>query len=102
MRKQMAFGRARGYELNAEWARVPLGSVDILATHTPPLGIMDGDSLGCADLKKALGKIDPAVHVFGHIHACYGTLAKKRTLFINAASAKERRGAGGLVNPPIV
>jgi len=105
-RRQMAFGRRRGAELKAEWARVPDG-VDVLLTHTPPAGVLDtskysGKDLGCEELRKAVGKTKPAVHVFGHIHAGYGIQSTKHTHFINAASAIERRGEGGRLNPPIV
>jgi len=106
-RPQMAFGRSRGMELKKEWAKIPTEGLDLLLTHSPPDGIMDmsgyGDkSIGCEELKKAVSKAKPAVHVFGHVHGGYGTNLTKHTLFVNAASARQRRGEGAAMNPPIV
>eukprot|EP00928_Gymnodinium_smaydae_P058525 TRINITY_DN41727_c0_g1_i1.p1 TRINITY_DN41727_c0_g1~~TRINITY_DN41727_c0_g1_i1.p1 ORF type:complete len:326 (-),score=17.80 TRINITY_DN41727_c0_g1_i1:284-1261(-) len=106
-RTQMAFGRTRGAELKVAWAGVPSGA-DIVATHTPPAGILDasvhnGDkSIGCEELKKAVFRSQPLVHIFGHVHAGYGVYKTKRTSFINASSARERRGSGGHMNRPVV
>mmetsp|Transcript_26048 Transcript_26048/g.60826 ORF Transcript_26048/g.60826 Transcript_26048/m.60826 type:complete len:93 (+) Transcript_26048:746-1024(+) len=87
----MAFGRTRGVELKAEWERLPCG-LGVLMTHTPPFGILDesrGKRLGCEELLRATKAVKPAVHVFGHIHAGYGTQSSTRTLFVNASSARE-------------
>eukprot|EP00927_Polykrikos_kofoidii_P060455 TRINITY_DN55436_c0_g1_i1.p1 TRINITY_DN55436_c0_g1~~TRINITY_DN55436_c0_g1_i1.p1 ORF type:complete len:318 (+),score=43.05 TRINITY_DN55436_c0_g1_i1:66-1019(+) len=104
-RPQMAFGRRRGTELKEEWAKLP-GSIDVLMTHAPPAGILDADpsgkQLGCEELAKAVGRLKPAIHVFGHVHNGYGTHTSKHTHFINAASARQRRGEGSQLNPPIV
>jgi hypothetical protein len=35
---------------------------------------MDNDGLGCEDLRKALWRIKPSAHVFGHIHEGHGSL----------------------------
>ncbi|CAK9025480.1 unnamed protein product [Durusdinium trenchii] len=103
--RPMAFGRRRGAELKEEWAKIP-ADVDVLLTHTPPATILDvspytGKPIGCEELLKALTKKAPAVHVFGHVHNGYGSLAKPKTLFINASTAVERRGAQGTINPPV-
>ena len=107
-RTQMAFGRARGKELKAEWERLPRG-LGVLLTHTPPFGVLDeerGKQLGCEELLRAAKAVKPAVHCFGHIHAGYGTQSSRSTLFVNASSARERRAegaaAGALLNPPVV
>ena len=107
-RPQMAFGRTRGAELKAAWARVPDG-VDVLLTHTPPAGVLDASEysmrpLGCEELLRAVQRrVRPALHVFGHVHGGYGAHADARTLFVNAASVTERRGeAGAALNPPLV
>eukprot|EP00933_Yihiella_yeosuensis_P051424 TRINITY_DN49358_c0_g1_i1.p1 TRINITY_DN49358_c0_g1~~TRINITY_DN49358_c0_g1_i1.p1 ORF type:complete len:346 (+),score=36.75 TRINITY_DN49358_c0_g1_i1:49-1038(+) len=106
-RPQMAFGRKRGQELKDEWSKIPSQGVDVLVTHSPPAGVLDtsmysGKGIGCEELLKAVTKIKPAVHVFGHVHGCRGIHTTKRTIYINAASVYERRGEGGQAFPPIV
>lgn len=71
------------------WSKVPTG-LDILITHTPPQGILDMPTggktyLGCEHLRQALARIQPKLHVFGHIHASHGTHTTPDTTFINAA-----------------
>lgn len=68
---------------------IPVGT-DILMTHSPPYGVLDlsrkGVAGGCSSLAERVRQVNPAVHVFGHIHESYGHLATRRTLFINASS----------------
>ena len=71
------------------WKRIPTG-VDVLITHTPPNGILDLPSheprhLGCAELRIELLRIQPRLHVFGHVHASRGTRTLGATQFVNAA-----------------
>ena len=73
-----AFGKSRAADRKKHWARTPEG-LDILVTHDPPLGILDhgpGSERheGCPELQKVVFRAKPRVHVFGHIHAGYGTL----------------------------
>ncbi len=100
-----AFNLKRGSELRAKWDMIPAG-IDILMTHGPPHGILDGvgwpsedvepgDSskairhLGCEELIKAVERVKPKVHVFGHIHASRGRLVRDGTTFINASIMNE-------------
>ncbi|MCJ1294033.1 hypothetical protein MMC34_005590 [Xylographa carneopallida] len=49
--------------------------VDIVMTHGPPRGILDscpGESVGCDNLLRALRRVKPTMHCFGHIHECNG------------------------------
>lgn len=50
--------------------------VDIVMTHTPPLGHLDrvknGGYLGCRSLQRAIARAKPRLHCFGHIHEAYG------------------------------
>lgn len=52
------------------------GEIDVLITHSPPLGILDerdGNPLGSAELRKIIWqKLRPRFHVFGHIHDGHG------------------------------
>jgi len=104
-RPQMAFGRTRGKALKEEWDRLPYG-LDVLVTHTPPSQMLDmdinGKHLGCEELLIAVKRTRPLVHVFGHVHAGYGVKSDKHTTFVNAACARDRRGAGGSLNAPFV
>ncbi|MHC4262653.1 MAG: metallophosphatase domain-containing protein [Planctomycetota bacterium] len=72
-----AFNRPRGAVLADHWRRAP-ASLDVLVTHTPPMGCLDrtrhSEAVGCADLARELDRIDPRLHVFGHIHEDRGTL----------------------------
>ena len=85
------------------WARIPEG-LDILVTHGPPLGILDqapGSERheGCPELMQAVLQAKPRLHVFGHIHAGFGTLRTPETIFVNAASFGE---GGTMERDPIV
>ena len=51
-------------------------NIDIVMTHTPPLGHLDqvknGGYLGCRSLQRAIARVKPRLHCFGHIHEAYG------------------------------
>ncbi|KAG0138639.1 hypothetical protein HOY82DRAFT_463897, partial [Tuber indicum] len=47
--------------------------VDILVTHGPPAGYLSDDKNGYSGLLKALWRVRPMHHVFGHVQASYGT-----------------------------
>ena len=71
------------------WRRIPVG-IDVLITHTPPLGVLDlpttrNRNLGCPFLRDELMRIQPRVHVFGHVHASYGSASNQSTKSFNAA-----------------
>jgi predicted phosphohydrolase len=88
-----AFNLARGPALAAKWALVPSG-VDVLVTHGPPAEILDrtakGEAVGCSDLARALERILPRLHVFGHIHESYGRLERGGTIYVNASNCDLR------------
>lgn len=78
------------------WKDMP-SEIDVLITHGPPQGVLDGvipfgrylDPMsGCAELMKKVKEIKPKVHVFGHIHEHYGFKKWKHPeiLFINAST----------------
>ncbi|KAL8711238.1 MAG: hypothetical protein Q9220_004383 [cf. Caloplaca sp. 1 TL-2023] len=51
--------------------------VDIILTHGPPRGILDlsastGETVGCQHLYRALERVRPVMHVFGHVHESAG------------------------------
>lgn len=104
-----AFNKPKGAAIKQIWDQIPV-ETDVLITHGPPYGILDlvkerpDEPLGCEELLKAVERIQPKVHIFGHIHDGYGTLEKtwesgKKTTFVNASWCTEKyRGE----NPPIV
>lgn len=69
-----AFQYARGEAAaRSTWsARVPQ-CTEILLTHGPAKGHLDGEQAGCGALLKELWRVKPRVHVHGHIHAGRGT-----------------------------
>lgn len=75
--------------LEEKWRRIPEG-IDVLITHTPPQGILDVPSsgkihLGCPHLRNELRRIQPKLHVFGHVHASHGAHEDGKTQYFNAA-----------------
>jgi Icc-related predicted phosphoesterase len=97
-----AFGKSNAADRKRHWAQIPEGT-DILITHGPPFGILDGAPggnihEGDPELWEAVLRVRPRLHVFGHVHAGYGTRPAKSTLFVNAALFED----GELSKRPIV
>ena len=90
-----AFAVPHANERARIYATVP-PETDILITHMPPHGILDkgeeGDSEGDVELLRAVARVQPRLHVFGHVHAAYGTKATAHTLFVNASMLDEFGG----------
>lgn len=82
-------------EINKYWESVS-HDMDILVTHGPPWSMFDigrhGFRLGSEGLYDAVTNLQPAVHLFGHIHEGHGgrrwqTWSNgKKTLFANIAA----------------
>lgn len=73
------FMKDRGAPIREKWDLIP-EDTDILITHGPPYGILDQVTIssrgrgqekfaGCEELREALFRIKPKLHVFGHIHS---------------------------------
>jgi Icc-related predicted phosphoesterase len=67
----------RGQLWDKAWQYMP-DDLDILLTHTPPMGKLDltqhygtpgYEQVGCEELKNAIIKNKPKLHCFGHIHS---------------------------------
>jgi Icc-related predicted phosphoesterase len=117
-----AFNVPRGPMLRKHWATIPDGT-DVLVTHSPPLGVLDRvyrtteiidhstklydpeaprprkfkrwrEHVGCADMWQAVQRVQPRLHVFGHIHCDAGVEQHVKgflgTVFVNAAICDER------------
>lgn len=72
-----------------EWERIK--RCDVLVTHVPPAGILDGSltgkSLGDPLLRdRVLNHIRPRLHCFGHVHEERGLVQEGGTWFMNASS----------------
>jgi predicted phosphodiesterase len=109
-----AFNLPRGPALGAKWSLIPDG-VDVLVTHSPPHGILDevtgvpsfaaGDvqgpdpHVGCEELRKAIERLQPRLHVFGHIHEGYGRESRDGVAFVNASICDRHYRP---LNPPVV
>jgi hypothetical protein len=92
-------------ELGERFGAVPEG-IDILVTHTPPLGHGDrteaGDHVGSSALLEAIELRQPPLAVFGHIHEGRGEPTREgRTLCANSAICDrwfERRNQPWLID----
>lgn len=85
-----AFNLPRGEQCLDKWNKIP-SNVDILITHTPPVGHGDlccsGVRAGCVELLTTIQqRVKPKYHVFGHIHEGYGITSDGKIIFINAST----------------
>jgi Icc-related predicted phosphoesterase len=101
--RNWAFNLPRGKALKEKWDLIP-DDTNVLITHGPPMGIMDGvekfncqkgeieiEHVGCVDLyNKAIQLKELKIHVFGHLHFGYGTQKLGNTTFINASTCTEQ------------
>jgi Icc-related predicted phosphoesterase len=98
-----AFGRSNALDRIRIYETIPPGT-EIVITHGPPYGILDASPseprtpTGDLELRKAIVRVRPRLHVFGHAHAGYGVRPTRHTLFINAALY----GQGGSLQRPIL
>lgn len=97
-----AFNLQRGEPLREKWALIPEGT-DVLVTHGPPYGVGDwvqrGERVGCEELRQAVIRVAPKLHIFGHIHGGYGVYESPVTKFVNASICDESYAP---TNEPIV
>ena len=77
------------------WAHIP-GGLDVLVTHGPAYGFVDGGN-GCKSLAASVLQTRPRFVVSGHIHAAHGVARSVAagTVFVNAANAKKGHGDMG-------
>ena len=65
---------------------------DVLITHSPAYGILDYDdgiNYGSEDLLSVITRVNPIVHLFGHIHKQHGITSIGTTTFSNGAIMNE-------------
>ena len=83
--------RANGFSVSPRqsaknWSKMP-DDVDILVTHCPPYGVLDGKEknqkvtyMGCPQLLDHVIRVSPLLHMFGHCH--YEPVLPKPSLII--------------------
>lgn len=79
--------------LQEVYRRIPQ-DIDILVTHCPPYGMLDTATLssphvGSKVLLEHVTRIQPNIHIFGHIHGSYGKTQDDLTTFYNVAICDE-------------
>lgn len=84
-----AFGRSSPKDRARLYAAIP-DDVNVLVTHGGPYGVLDHSPGmlhhgGCPELREAVGRLKPQLHLFGHIHGAYGMKSVEDTFFVNAA-----------------
>jgi predicted phosphohydrolase len=68
-----------------DWkSQATIPSADVVISHCPPAGILDG-GMGCLALRKSILAARPRLHVFGHAHACRGHETHSGIEFYNAS-----------------
>jgi Icc-related predicted phosphoesterase len=86
-----AFNLDRGEPLDAKWRLIPQG-IDVLVTHGPPRGFGDrvysGERVGDERLLAHLQRVQPKVHLFGHIHEDRGEWRVGNTRVINCTTSE--------------
>jgi Icc-related predicted phosphoesterase len=82
-------------ELQSKWYNIPVDT-DLLITHNPPQSILDQigkpwfeRNKGCEMLLNELNRVEPKIHLFGHIHGGFGYEYLNGTHFINASVLDE-------------
>lgn len=55
-----------------KWTKTIPERTDVLITHMPPFSHLNLDGLGDEQLLREVHRVQPCLHVFGHIHAGYG------------------------------
>jgi hypothetical protein len=125
-----AFNYDRGEHAEVLHSEIP-NDTDILLTHGPPSSILDlvnrdRTRVGCRVLMQRVSEIQPALHVFGHIHEAHGAEIReweddtdylpeelenqevqpqqKTTVFVNAANMPmgRARQVGGPGFQPVI
>ena len=87
--RNWAFNLPRGAPLAKKWALIP-ETTDVLITHGPPHGFGDRREFnvreGCRDLLEAVRRVEPSLHLFGHIHEDRGMWREDGICFANVTT----------------
>ena len=77
---------------NPYYDQIPNNSnIDILVSHGPAKGFVDGGGRGCEMLARLIKRVKPKLFVCGHVHWDHGikNCDETDTTFVNAANAME-------------
>ena len=105
--KWMAFAVECDKTSRKYWDNMPTGT-DVLITHGPPAKILDrgqfqSSNQGSHELNRAVLRVKPRLHVFGHIHGGYGLETGPYGIsFVNCASLQWLGGDDILLRPPVM
>jgi Icc-related predicted phosphoesterase len=88
-----AFMREPGDDIAKHWQQIP-ANTDVLLTHGPPHHILDTvqrpdnteEHTGCPQLRDTVLRVQPRVHLFGHIHEGHGALHCGGVDFLNVST----------------
>lgn len=91
-----SFMRDPGEPIEAHWRMIP-ENTNVLITHGPAFGILDGimrpsgelESTGCPSLGKRIQQLAPSLHIFGHIHEGRGVYSDNNIHYYNVSSMNE-------------
>jgi calcineurin-like phosphoesterase family protein len=72
----------------------------IVASHSPPAGILDGQNYGVKAYRRWQHRFRPDYWFCGHIHECHGEDAKDGTQFFNVAA--QNRDYTAFANAPTI
>lgn len=72
------------------WEAMPMETC-VLITHAPPFGILDtnsrGEHIGCNLIAKEVQRVQPWMHLFGHVHEHNGkSLTFNATTYMNCSN----------------
>jgi len=84
-----AFSLSSAKDRRMLYSQIP-DDTDVVITHGPPYGILDHSPClnfhqGCRELRDAVLRVKPLLHVFGHIHGVHDVVSNENTVFVNAA-----------------
>lgn len=97
------------FNLLRRWDRIP-EDTDVLVTHGPPAGVGDfnynQESCGSTSLIAHVKRVEPKLHIFGHIHQgrqFQGFKSERidNTTFVNASFLNDSYDPFGIVQPVI-
>ncbi len=85
-----------GADIEKHWNMIP-NDTEVLITHGPPNGILDvverspssAENTGCESLLAHIKKHTPRLHIFGHIHECYGRYSEYGVDFYNVSTMNQ-------------
>jgi Icc-related predicted phosphoesterase len=98
-----AFGMSSAQDRRRLYSSIPQDT-DVLITHGPAFGVLDcapgaSSHSGDPELLEAIHRIQPRLHICGHIHHAYGVKVTEQTVFVNAALLCDD---GGICRKPIL